>query len=96
MFGTLLSPGVLARNGRTVRQGKMSRLVNGFHFVFLIFFFFSDEMRLVHQLMDTITDDGDMDRLVVLDPPVSMSHRVVAVRCNLGSNSYCPGETLFR
>ena len=53
-------------------------------------------MRLVHQLMDTITDDGDMNSLVVLDPPVSMSHRGVADRCNLGSKSYCPGETLFR
>ena len=28
----------------------------------------SNEMRLVHQLMDTITDDGDMERMVVLDP----------------------------
>ena len=55
-----------------------------------------DEMRLVHQLLDTIPDDGDMDRMVVLDPPVSMSHREAAVRCKLGSKSYCPGETLFR
>ena len=58
--------------------------------------FCSDEMRLVHQLLDTIPDDGDMERMVVLDPPVSMSHREVAVRCKLGSKSYCPGETLFR
>jgi hypothetical protein len=53
-------------------------------------------MRLVHQLLDTIPDDGDMDKMVVLDPPVSMSNREVAVRCKLGSKSYCPGETLFR
>ena len=53
-------------------------------------------MRLVHQLFDTIPDDGDMGKMEVLDPPVSGSHREEAMRCNLGSKSYCPGETLFR
>merc|ERR1712106_911826 len=76
----VLPASVLARHGRTVRRGEMS----------------SNEMRLVHQLMETIADDGDMERMVVLDPPVSGSHREEAVRCNLGSKSYCPGETLFR
>ena len=53
-------------------------------------------MRLVHQLFDTIPDDGDMGKMEVLEPPVSGSHREEAMRCNLGSKSYCPGETLFR
>merc|ERR1740124_672637 len=80
VFCLILPAIVQARHGRTLRQGEMS----------------SNEMRLVHQLMDTIANDGDLERMVVLDPPVSGSHREEAVRCNLGSKSYCPGETLFR
>ena len=53
-------------------------------------------MRLVHQLIGTIPDDGDMSSMVVLEPPISMAHSKVATRCNLGSKSFCPGETLFR
>ena len=46
--------------------------------------------------MDTMPDAKDPNSLVVLEPPVSMFHREKSTRCNLGSKSYCPGETLFR
>lgn len=78
---SLVSVQISARHGRTLRKGEMT----------------PGEMTLVHQLMTTIPDDGDMEDMVVLPPPVErMAPRKNSARCTLGTKSYCPGEVLFR
>jgi len=65
---------------QALRQGRMTE----------------QEMRLVHEQMNGISEN-ELATMAVLPPPDShMLHRESAPRCSLGSRSYCPGEILFR
>ena len=77
----LLLDYVVARHGRTLRQGNLSQ----------------DEMKIVHGMMKELEDDGDISNMQLLDPPVNTKPaRKNSERCNIGSRSYCPGEILFK
>ena len=72
---------VMTRRGRTLRQGQLT----------------SEEMRMVHGIMEDMEDDGDLGNMELLEPPVnSLPARHHSDRCSLGSRSYCPGEILFK